>query len=410
MLMGTPHYISPEQARGDGDLDERTDIYSLGIVLYEIVVGRVPFSADTPFSIIHDHIYTPLPMPSEVNPAVPDEIQNILLKALAKDRDDRFESVNKTVQAYLDVVKGLGPTPIPHVDLTDTISKQIEAAERIQKEDQKAELDLPDLPSEKPSKRHNWIWVTAGLMITCIGLIGILAAANRPGIRTLFNETATQNIATEVNRVDETIDTPIGIAVIETLIIPVDRTEVPRGAPSDHLARAVALVEQDEVDKASLEYMIAGEMYLKIGEPVRAAGALIEATMLKGELDREQDRKLLSLLTQALFFSAVYDDIDQLTSAFPSVDARFPVLHVLEARRLIFTGDYERAQRILDGALASDQENFLAKAIQAELLYAQGEVEAASALIYEIVNQPGIYPWLRDHLHAMEDEISTDSG
>ncbi len=174
MLMGTPHYISPEQARGDGDLDERTDIYSLGIVLYEIVVGRVPFSADTPFSIIHDHIYTPLPMPSEVNPAVPDEIQNILLKALAKDRDHRFESVNETVQAYLDVVKGLGPTPIPHVDLTDTISKQIEAAERIQKEDQKAEVDLPekvqgerdlpDLPSEKASKRYNWVWVTAGLV------------------------------------------------------------------------------------------------------------------------------------------------------------------------------------------------------------------------------------------------------
>ena len=167
-------------------------------------------------------------------------------------------------------------------------------------------------------------------MITCIGLIGILAAANRPGIRTLFNETATQNMPTEVNRVDQSIDTPIGIAVIETPIIPVDRTEAPRGAPSDHLARAVAWVEQGEVDKASLEYMIAGEVYLKIGEPVRAAGALIEATMHKGELDREQDRKLISLLTQALFSSAAYDDIDQLTEAFPSVDTRFPVLHALE--------------------------------------------------------------------------------
>ena len=418
MLMGTPHYISPEQARGDGDLDERTDIYSLGIVLYEIVVGRVPFSADTPFSIIHDHIYTPLPIPSEVNPAVPDEIQNILLKALAKDRDDRFASVSKTVQAYLDVVKGLGPTPIPHVDLTDTLSKQIETAERIQKEDQKAESDLPekvqgerdtsDLPSDKTRKRHKWVWVAAGLMITCIGLIGILAAANRPGIRTLFNETATQNIPTEVKRVDESMDSPIETAVIETPVIPVDRTEVPRDNPSDHLARAVAWVEQGEVDKASSEYVIAGEMFLQGGEPVRAAGALIEATMLVGELDRDQDRKLVSLLTQALFFSAAYDDIDQLTDAFPSVDTRFPVLRVLEARRLIFAGDYDRAQRILDGALANDQENFLAKAIQAELLNAQGEVEDASALISEIVNQPGIYPWLRDHLHTLEDDISTD--
>ena len=420
MLMGTPHYISPEQARGDGDLDERTDIYSLGIVLYEIVVGRVPFSADTPFSIIHDHIYTPLPIPSEVNPAVPDEIQNILLKALAKDREDRFASVSKTVQAYLDVVKGLGPTPIPHVDLTDTLSKQIETAERIQKEDQKAESDLPekvqgerdtsDLPSDKTRKRHKWVWVAAGLMITCIGLIGILAAANRPGIRTLFNETATQNIPTEVKRVDESMDSPIETAVIETPVIPVDRTEVPRDNPSDHLARAVAWVEQGEVDKASSEYVIAGEMFLQVGEPVRAAGALIEATMLMGELDREQDRKLVSLLTQALFFSAAYDEIDQLADLFPSADTRYPVLRVLEARRLIFTGDYDRAQRILDGALASDQENLLAKAIQAELLNAQGEVEDASALISEIVNQPGIYPWLRDHLHALEDEISTDSS
>ena len=83
---------------------------------------------------------------------------------------------------------------------------------------------------------------------------------------------------------------------------------------------------------------------------------------------------------------------------------------MLEARRLIFKGEYDRAQRILDGALASDQENFLAKAIQAELLNAQGELEAASTLIAEIVNQPGIYPWLRDHLHALEEEISTVSS
>ncbi|GAB4430786.1 MAG: hypothetical protein Kow002_19130 [Anaerolineales bacterium] len=99
-IMGTPQYISPEQARGDKDLDSGTDIYSLGVLLYELVAGQVPFSADTPFSIIHDHIYTPLPMPRAVNPDVPEAVERVLLKALAKDRTDRFENVSEMVQAF----------------------------------------------------------------------------------------------------------------------------------------------------------------------------------------------------------------------------------------------------------------------------------------------------------------------
>ena len=55
-IMGTPQYISPEQAMGKKDLDARTDLYSFGVMLYEMVVGQVPFSSDTPFAIIHDHI------------------------------------------------------------------------------------------------------------------------------------------------------------------------------------------------------------------------------------------------------------------------------------------------------------------------------------------------------------------
>jgi serine/threonine protein kinase len=99
MLLGTPHYISPEQASGRKDLDGRTDLYSLGIVLYELLVGRVPFMADTPYAVIHDHIYTPLPSPSEANPDIPAAVEDVLIKATAKKPNDRYATANDMVEA-----------------------------------------------------------------------------------------------------------------------------------------------------------------------------------------------------------------------------------------------------------------------------------------------------------------------
>src|SRR5258706_9004245 len=105
MMLGTPQYISPEKAQGVQDLDGTTDIYSLGVVLYELVVGRVPFNADTPYAIVHDHIYSPLPMPTKVNPSVPPAVERVLLKSLAKNRDDRYKSAVEMVQAFRQAVR-----------------------------------------------------------------------------------------------------------------------------------------------------------------------------------------------------------------------------------------------------------------------------------------------------------------
>jgi serine/threonine protein kinase len=99
-IVGTPQYISPEQALGKKELDEGTDIYSFGVMLYEMVVGKVPFDADTPFSVIFDHIYTPLPLPRTVNPAVPPGVERVLLKALAKERANRYTTVSDLVAAF----------------------------------------------------------------------------------------------------------------------------------------------------------------------------------------------------------------------------------------------------------------------------------------------------------------------
>src|SRR5579859_2766519 len=106
-LLGTPSYMSPEQARGDKALDAGTDIYSFGVVIYELIVGRVPFSADTPYAVIHDHIFTPLPSPRSLNPDVPASVEPILTKALAKDRADRYPTVGEMVA---DLRRALEPT------------------------------------------------------------------------------------------------------------------------------------------------------------------------------------------------------------------------------------------------------------------------------------------------------------
>jgi hypothetical protein len=100
-MIGTPQYISPEQARSVSDLDHRTDIYSAGIVLYEIVVGIVPFDADTPFSVIHDHLYTPPPRPSSLVHHVSPALEATILRALEKEREARYPSASELLRDFL---------------------------------------------------------------------------------------------------------------------------------------------------------------------------------------------------------------------------------------------------------------------------------------------------------------------
>ena len=92
MVLGTPLYMSPEQARGDEDLDHRVDIYALGVIMYEAASGRVPFSGNNYLSVISQVLNeTPKPL-REIRPELSDEFEAIVNKALAKDRNDRYAS------------------------------------------------------------------------------------------------------------------------------------------------------------------------------------------------------------------------------------------------------------------------------------------------------------------------------
>jgi serine/threonine protein kinase/tetratricopeptide (TPR) repeat protein len=91
LIMGTPNYLSPEQGRGD-PLDGRSDLYSLGIVFYELLTGSLPFRADTPAGLIFKHVYEPPPPPLDVNPDLPPFLVEMTLKLLEKDPDDRYSN------------------------------------------------------------------------------------------------------------------------------------------------------------------------------------------------------------------------------------------------------------------------------------------------------------------------------
>ena len=98
-IMGTPAYISPEQAQGQ-TVDQRSDIYSLGIILYEMVTGSVPFTAETPLAVLFKHISDPLPPPSVVKPDIRPAVEKVILKALAKDPRDRFATAADFAKAW----------------------------------------------------------------------------------------------------------------------------------------------------------------------------------------------------------------------------------------------------------------------------------------------------------------------
>ena len=122
MIIGTPHYISPEQAMNADKLDEGTDIYSFGVMIYEMVVGCLPFDGDTTFTVIEDHIFKAPPLPTSIKPDIPEEVERVIMMALAKKRDERQAKVADLVNAFKKAW-----LPSSHVEQDDISSTTMES-------------------------------------------------------------------------------------------------------------------------------------------------------------------------------------------------------------------------------------------------------------------------------------------
>ena len=165
-VSGTPAYMSPEQARGD-PTDHRTDIYSLGVVLYEMLAGRVPFEADSTLTVLHMQIHTtPPPIPG-----IPARVQAVMDRALLKSPDDRYQTTRELASDYSRAI-GMTtqaetirePSPVSPVP--------IEARAPTEPEPTAPEpLPKPE-PTQKPARSRSWTWIGVGLFsLVCLALL-----------------------------------------------------------------------------------------------------------------------------------------------------------------------------------------------------------------------------------------------
>jgi serine/threonine protein kinase len=141
--LGTPAYMSPEQAQGK-PVDAQSDIYSLGIMVFEMLTGQVPFDADTPLAVLIKHLTAPLPLPREVNPDLTDPVERVILKAVAKAPEDRFQRVGEMVEALrrAAMAKGLPEEEVIPEDLIEVVEEEeLEARIEIVEEEEGPDLE-----------------------------------------------------------------------------------------------------------------------------------------------------------------------------------------------------------------------------------------------------------------------------
>jgi hypothetical protein len=157
--VGTPEYMSPEQAQGK-TVDGRSDIYSLGVVLYEMVTGRKPYQADTPMAVIFKLASEPLPRPKELMHDLPAQVENVLLKAMAKKPEDRFQDMTLFGNALQQLAQGM---KLPAGEL--------------------ARATRPPR-AQLPIQRRLWYGLAAGAVV--IGLL-VIAGGNMAGQVKMFS-------------------------------------------------------------------------------------------------------------------------------------------------------------------------------------------------------------------------------
>ena len=155
-IIGTPAYMSPEQANGMG-IDGRSDIYSLGVVLFELITGREPYQAETPMALLLKHLNEPMPPARDFRDGVPDSVEHVLEKSTAKDPDERYSSAKEMSDGFEQALLSKGETrassPTKVDQDNDTMASPRATTDVNQGSDFQATVQaMPDMPTMQQPK------------------------------------------------------------------------------------------------------------------------------------------------------------------------------------------------------------------------------------------------------------------
>jgi serine/threonine protein kinase len=427
MIIGTPQYISPEQAMGVKDLDERTDVYSFGVMLYEMVVGKVPFSADTPFSIIHDHIYSPLPLPHEVNPDVPEQVERVLLKTLAKNRLDRYENVDQMVSAFKEAWnQGAVPTQVALASRT-AVQQAVQAAVDSDVKVASTKVDTQPRstatqPKLAPSgievpvkKRSPWVWV--GVVLTVLCCLGFLVARNRVLVPLVRNLRATKGAPTVLPT-----STPRRIENIPPTFTPGTRRQLPpevqaaqdlaNSNPRDldaqfNLALVYWNMDMPDETYKTLDqiirlagpenaefYMHAGDKFLMMQAWPPSAIMYFQAVRFYAE-NGKIPPDVLDRFHEAVYKSADDPNAPRLLPFEELARVDEPISLILRSRSALYVKDFEQAYLRLDQARKLKPGMHEAILLEAEIDSMDGKPEPARKLATSLASDKSVSEWIR---------------
>ena len=454
MVLGTPHYISPEQAKGNTNLDGRADIYSLGVVLYELMVGRVPFMADTPFAVIHDHIYTPLPMPSEHNPDITPSVEAILLRALSKDPKDRYQTADELFQNFeqalsIDGLKSLNDHRIESAQIS--LAKQrlsydesfqqpsvetpilSQAFERMPTTIGESKQKSGTIYQKNPYGRY---WIVGGIgafLVICFIMLMILlsTADSFLELGQLLNNSETDAPIIDVANPDFYIELPdLSLEEAQALI-----------ADNPNEAIHYLLLAQAQLALGDNE-----EAYATVQTGLEFAESPIEYWTIATQVARNQDENLPAFGYALLAFDLILDSpqpyplereylgnflfetveaqtdfdtdnrsIRELGQAFLLDDqivqiTNSPILRLLSVQNLLQNERHLVAKNLFERMPDDAKTSIEAQFIQAEIFFVDGKLDEAQRVLQSLQENPDTPFWILARSEMFFDMINSNEG